>query len=54
MTEQKLTKRCKYCAAGNVANERGEHWIVKSIFPAKIDIRKCTARALANTEEKRG
>ena len=38
----KTTKKCKYCLTGNVANEDGEHWIVKSVIPAKIDIRKCT------------
>lgn len=36
-------KPCRYCLAGNVANENGEHWIVKSVIPARIDIRKCTA-----------
>ena len=37
------TEKCRYCLTGNVANERGEHWIVKRIIPGKIDIRKCTA-----------
>jgi hypothetical protein len=40
-------RACRYCAAGNVANEKGEHWIVKSVIPARIDIRRCTA-ALAD------
>lgn len=34
--------RCRYCAQGLVANDKGEHWIVKSIIPARIDIRRCT------------
>ncbi len=34
---------CPYCAKGNAPNEKGDHWIVKSIIPAKIDIRKCKA-----------
>jgi len=39
----KKARKCRYCAAGNVANSDGEHWIVKSIIPARIDIRICTA-----------
>jgi hypothetical protein len=35
------TKRCRYCEDGNVPNEKGDHWIVKSIFPSKINIRRC-------------
>ena len=34
---------CRWCRFGSIPNEKGEHWIVKSIMPAKIDIRKCTA-----------
>lgn len=37
-----MGKKCKYCAGGNVADESGNHWIVKSIIPAKIMIKKCT------------
>lgn len=33
--------KCRYCRAGDTPNENGEHWIVKSILPARIDIRKC-------------
>ena len=36
-------KLCRYCRDGSVPKENGEHWIVKSIIPAKIDIRKCEA-----------
>jgi hypothetical protein len=45
--KERLRKRklCRYCRDGNVPNEKGEHWIVKSIIPAKIDIRKCKAVA---------
>lgn len=39
---KKKPKPCRYCKAGNVAND-GDHWIVKSIFPPAIDLRKCTA-----------
>ena len=34
-------KRCRYCADGNVPNDKGDHWIVKSVVPSKIDIRRC-------------
>jgi hypothetical protein len=37
--------RCRYCDDGHAVNESGEHWIVKSIFPAKIDIHKCPRAA---------
>lgn len=33
--------KCRYCREGHKPNEQGEHWIVKSFFPARIDIRKC-------------
>jgi hypothetical protein len=36
-------KQCKYCATGHRPNAQGEHWIVKSIIPARITIRKCQA-----------
>jgi hypothetical protein len=36
-------RACRYCAAGNVPNGKGEHWIVKSVIPARLDIRRCTA-----------
>lgn len=39
----KKVRTCRYCAAGNVANADGQHWIVKSIIPARIDIRRCAA-----------
>jgi hypothetical protein len=32
---------CKYCEAGHSPNDNGEHWMVKSIIPAHIDIAKC-------------
>lgn len=35
-------KICKLCQAG-VVLRNGEHWIVKSIVPAKITIKKCAA-----------
>lgn len=38
----KKPKPCRYCAAGNRATINGEHWIVKTIHPAVITIRKCT------------
>ena len=44
MSEAKTqTKRpCRYCANG-VKLIDGDHWVVKSIIPARIDIVKCTA-----------
>lgn len=42
---------CRWCRDGNVANEKGKHWIVKSIIPAKIDIRECTAVGHAHGEK---
>lgn len=35
-------KKCKWCEQG-VKLIDGEHWVVKSIVPAKINIVKCTA-----------
>ncbi len=40
-SRQKKAKPCRYCAQGHEP-KNGEHWIVKSIIPARIDIRKCT------------
>jgi len=36
----KKVKECPYCKAGNVP-ENGEHWIVKSISPARITVKPC-------------
>lgn len=39
-------KPCRYCREGRsveIINGKREHWIVKSILPARIDIRACTA-----------
>jgi hypothetical protein len=47
----KKARKCRYCAAGYVATADGEHWIVTSIIPARIDIRICTAAA-AKSEAK--
>lgn len=35
--------RCKWCRAGHLPDASGEHWIVKSIARATIEIRKCEA-----------
>jgi hypothetical protein len=32
---------CKWCGMGNAPRADGDHWIVKSIIPARIDIREC-------------
>lgn len=37
------TAKCRYCRTGDVPRDDGNHWIVKSIAPSRIDIRKCTA-----------
>ncbi len=38
----KKPKPCKYCFAGDIPRDDGNHWIVKSIIPARINIVKCT------------
>lgn len=45
MSERKVAKHqpCKLCAQG-VKLVGKEHWIVKSIIPARIKIVKCTSR----------
>lgn len=32
---------CKWCGMGHRPKSDGQNWIVKSIIPAKIDIREC-------------
>jgi hypothetical protein len=32
---------CRWCGMGHSPKPNGEHWIVKSIIPARIDIREC-------------
>jgi len=32
---------CKWCGMGHAPRSDGNHWIVKSIIPARIDIREC-------------
>lgn len=32
---------CKWCGMGHAPRSDGNHWIVKSIIPAKIDIKEC-------------
>jgi hypothetical protein len=49
---RKKIVRCALCESGHIPNERGEHWIVKSIIPARITIKECkrmTAEAIAKT-----
>jgi len=38
-----MTKKinCKWCGMGHQPKADGKHWIVKSIIPARIDIREC-------------
>jgi hypothetical protein len=43
MAKAKKAKPCRYCALGTFPNAKGEHWMVKSIIPARINIRRCTA-----------
>lgn len=48
----KARKVCRYCLAGSEVNDNGEHWIVKSIWPAKITIIECPDfRADLSSEE---
>lgn len=42
MGESKEPKPCKWCAQG-IKLTGSDHWIVKSIVPARIDIKPCTA-----------
>lgn len=32
---------CKWCGMGDAPNADGNHWIIKSVIPAKIDIKEC-------------
>lgn len=32
---------CKWCGMGHAPRSDGNHWIVKSIVPARIDIKEC-------------
>lgn len=38
-----MTKKinCKWCGMGHAPKADGNHWIVKSIIPAKITIAEC-------------
>jgi hypothetical protein len=38
---KRKTVNCKYCGMGHDPRADGNHWIVKSIIPARIDIREC-------------
>lgn len=46
----KKPKPCPHCAAGNQPRD-GEHWIVKSISPAKITIKPCKAQPSLSSVE---
>jgi hypothetical protein len=42
MTDTKAKKiNCKYCGMGHSPRPDGNHWIVKSIVPARINIVEC-------------
>lgn len=32
---------CKWCGIGHRPRDDGDHWIVKSVFPPRIDIKEC-------------
>ena len=32
---------CKWCGMGDAPRADGNHWVVRSIIPAKIDIKEC-------------
>lgn len=32
---------CKWCGMGHAPRSDGNHWIVKSLIPARIDIKEC-------------
>ncbi len=35
------TINCKWCGMGHRPEASGDHWVVKSIVPARIDIKEC-------------
>jgi hypothetical protein len=42
VTAEKAKKiNCKYCGMGHAPRSDGNHWIVKSIIPARINIAEC-------------
>lgn len=52
MSELKTAERpqCRYCDAGYTTINGGDHWIVRSIIPARIDIRPCLRAAIAKAK----
>lgn len=47
----KKPKECPYCAAGDKLVGT-DHWIVKSVFPAKMFIKPCKAVSAAAVEQR--
>jgi hypothetical protein len=41
--DERFTKKinCKWCGMGHAPRSDGNHWIVKSFFPVKTDIKEC-------------
>lgn len=50
-----MAKTCRYCRDGNKPKQtksgKWEHWIVKSIFPARITVTDCKAPPEPKTEQ---
>ncbi len=47
MTLRKIN--CKWCGMGHPPREDGNHWIIKSIIPARFDIKECAYHKAGTT-----
>jgi hypothetical protein len=49
--EEVMAKKinCKWCGMGHAPRSDGQHWIVKSIIPARIDIKECAYHKVGET-----
>lgn len=41
MTSKPKKINCKWCGMGHAPRSDGNHWVLKSISPARIDIKEC-------------
>lgn len=41
MAKKQIKINCRWCGMGHAPRSDGNHWIVKSIIPARIDIKEC-------------
>lgn len=40
--KKKRYRPCKWCALGAERDKNGDHWIVRSVIPARMTIKKCS------------